>query len=244
MENAFETDILGEAMWDYYQGEPKGPLMTHSSLDQDEEMPLPHLFRSYDQMPALEQRALQECRGRVLDIGSGSGIHSLYLQNEKDLDVTALDQSIGAIRCCKAQGIKDAHCTTLAYYRQHSQVQYDTLLLLMNGIGLAGQLHYLPAFLESLKGLMRPKGQILLDSSDIRYVFEEEEDGGIWVPGDRLYYGDVQYHFSYDGREGPDFDWVFVDPDRLKKTAEDVGFEFELLEEGPHYDYLARLILA
>ena len=236
-------DILGKALWDYYQGQAKSALVTHSSLDQEEEMPLGYLFRSYDEMPELEQEALKHCRGRVLDIGAGAGIHSLYLQKQ-GLDVLALDQSAGAIQCCKAQGVKQCLCTDFAGFRRSTSEQYDTLLLLMNGIGLAGSLQNLPAFLQSLKGLMTQKGQIILDSSDIRYVFEEEEDGGIWVPNDRMYYGDVEYHFSYAGSRGAEFKWLFIDPQRLEEAAQFVGLAFEFLKEGPHYDYLARLSLA
>ena len=236
-------DILGKALWDYYQGQAKSALFTHSSLGQEEEMPLGYLFRSFEEMPELEQEALKHCRGKVLDIGAGAGIHSLYLQ-EQGLDVLALDQSAGAIQCCKAQGIKQCLCTDFAGFHRTTQEQYDTLLLLMNGIGLAETLQDLPAFLQSLKGLMAPNGQIILDSSDIRYVFEEDEDGGIWVPNDRMYYGDVEYHFSYDGQKGDEFKWLFVDPQRLEEAAQLTGLSFELLKEGPHFDYLARLTQA
>jgi SAM-dependent methyltransferase len=233
-------DILGKALWDYYQGQAKSALYTHSSLDQEEEMPLSHLFRSYKDMPVLEQEALRHCRGKILDIGAGAGIHSLYLQ-QQGFDVFALDQSAGAIQCCKAQGIKQCLCTDYAGFRRSTKEQYDTLLLLMNGVGLAETLQELPSFLQSMKGLMTSDGQIILDSSDIRYVFEEDEDGGIWVPNDRMYYGDVEYYFSYAGGRGADFKWLFVDPQRLEEAAQLAGLAFELLKEGPHFDYLARL---
>ena len=242
MNERVDQDLLGKALWEFHQGVHNGPLLTRSSLDQEEELPLAYLFRTYSEMPEIEQLALKYCRGKILDLGAGAGSHSLYLQNLGE-NVLALDQSEGAIRCCQARGIQKTVCSTYAHFRQSTSERFDTLLLLMNGVGLAGTLHELPAFLSNLKGLLAPKGQILLDSSDIRYVFEEEDDGGIWVPGDLMYYGDVEYTFLYDGQKSPDFAWLFVDPVRLEEAARDCGFEFQLLLEGPHYDYLARLEL-
>ena len=239
MNEVVDQDLLGKAVWEFHNGIKRGPLMTVSSLDQEEELPLPYLFRTYDEMPEIEQLALQLCRGKVLDLGSGTGSHSLYLQN-KGIEVLALDQSQGAIQCCKARGVKQSLCTSFAEFIKSKQT-FDTVLLLMNGIGLAGTLNQLPTFLDDLKSLLSPGGQILLDSSDIRYVFEEEEDGGIWVPGDRMYYGDVDYYFRYGQQRSPSFPWLFVDPDRLREAASNTNLHFEILLQGPHYDYLARL---
>ena len=242
MHEEVTQDLLGQALWEFHNGLDRGPLLTRSSLDQEEELPLSYLFRTYPEMPAIEQEALKHCHGKVLDLGAGTGSHSLHLQNQ-GMDVLALDQSEGAIRCCQARGVQRTLCSTFIDFRKTTKERFDTLLLLMNGVGLAGTLYELPAFLSSLKGLLSPNGQILLDSSDIRYVFEEEEDGGIWVPGDRMYYGDVEYSFLYGGQKSPDFPWLFVDPVRLEDSAKDCGFKFQLLLEGPHFDYLARLKL-
>ena len=171
-------DIFGKALLDYQKGNYIEDIKTFSSLNEEDTIPLPYLFRNYGEMPEIEQKALQLCRGSVLDIGCGTGSHSLYLQ-EKELQVTALDSSKGAIETCKQRGVKSTqNCSILDYKNQ----KFDTLLLLMNGIGIVGKLELLMTYLTHFKSLLNPNGQILLDSSDIIYMFDADEDGGYWIP--------------------------------------------------------------
>ena len=190
-------DVLGQALKDYHEGHYPQDIITRSSLGDEDIIPLPYLFRTYEDMPSLEQKALTLCKGHVLDIGCGAGCHSLYLQ-QKGYKVTALDHSVGAIEVSKARGVKNTICTNILDHGGHT---YDTLLLLMNGIGLASQLDLLGPFLEHLKKFLNPGGQILLDSSDIIYTFEKEEA----TPDDRQdmelpsdhYYGEVVFTMQY-----------------------------------------------
>lgn len=230
-------DLLGQALTDYLRGLPQGPLEALASMGYNEEVPISHFFRDPSDMPLLERKALEHCRGQVLDIGCGAGSHSLALQ-QRGMQCTALDQSVGAIEVCKARGVKKA---VLADIWEFQVGKFDTLLLLMNGIGLAGTLEGLRPFLRHLKQLLEPGGQILLDSSDLRYLYEADEDGGIWVPGDKAYYGEMTYRWSYAGKEDVPFPWLFVDFGTLIREAKSEGLSCELLQEGPHYDYLAKL---
>ena len=200
-------DVFGQALLDFQKGEYTEDIKTFSSLGDEDVIPLPYLFRSFEEMPKLEQRALQLASGKVLDIGCGAGSHSLFLQS-KGLDVTGLDSSSGAIEVCKLRGLHSVvHATIEAYKGQ----RFDTLLLLMNGIGLAGSLSSLERFLLHLKELLNPEGQILLDSSDIIYMFDQDEDGGVWVPGDKTYYGEVTFSMEYKGQRGEEFNWLYLD---------------------------------
>lgn len=228
---------MGKALWDYYEGRRHGPLWCHSSLPTSEEVDQGYFFRGFDQMPTLEQKALGLCRGKVLDIGCGVGSHSLYLQ-ERGLPVTGLDRSEGAIRIAELRGLKKTECRSV-YDLEVGD--FDTLLLLMNGAGIAGTLKGLQRLLKHLLGLLRPGGQVLMDSSDLIYMFEADADGGVWVPGEVSYYGEVTYQWDYDGELGESFPWLFVDFRTLEKVAGPLGYEVELAEEGPHFDYLARL---
>ncbi len=167
-------DIFGKALMDYHLDNYSEDIKTFSSLDEEDVIPLPYLFRNFEQMPKLEQKALQMAKGKVLDIGCGAGNHTLYLQ-EKGLDVTAVDTSSGAIEVCQKRGVSNTACANILDYKEET---FDTLLLLMNGIGLAGTLEKLDDFLQHLTSLLKPNGQILLDSSDIIYMFDEDEDGG------------------------------------------------------------------
>ena len=230
-------DLLGKALWDYYAKKSAGSLRSHSSLGDVEEVPVSHFFRSFPEMPALEQEALQQCRGSVLDIGCAVGSHCLYLQ-ELGFECTGLDSSSRGIEVAVRRGVENAVCCDILDYRSE---KFDTLLLLMNGIGIAGTLSALPEFLQHLKSLLRPGGQILLDSSDLIYMFETDKDGGVWVPGEVEYYGEVTYRWEYSGNFGPSFPWLFLDMKMLKQHASTAGFEVELIANGPHFDYLARL---
>ncbi len=225
---------MGTALLDYQNGGHGEDILTYSSLAGEDVIPLAYLFRNFDQMPSLEQKALEQCRGSVLDIGCGAGSHSLYLQG-KGHEVVGLDSSAGAIAVCRSRGLKNTLTTDINMY---SGKRFDTLLMLMNGIGLVGKVHRLEAFLDHLKLLLKPNGQILLDSSDIIYMFEE--DGDV-PPRNDTYYGEVEFTLAYKGKKGKPFFWLYLDFSTLQESAWTQNLECELVSQGKHYDYLARL---
>lgn len=230
------ADILGTALLDYQNNNYTEDIITESTISEADEMPLPYLFRSYKEMPALEQKALQLSKGSVLDIGCGAGSHALHLQNVKKLEVTAIDISKGATEVTKARGVKKVLNQNLFEQKE----QYDTLLLLMNGIGLCGKLERINIFLQHLKSLLKPNGQILLDSSDIIYMFPQEEDGSVLVNAAE-YYGEVEFTMSYKGKSSATFDWLYLDYNTLQNACHANGLKCELIVEGDHYDFLARI---
>jgi SAM-dependent methyltransferase len=185
----------------------------------------------------LEKIALQQCRGKVLDIGCGAGSHLLCLQ-ESGLECLGLDLSCDAVEVASRRGVKNVLCKDIFEFEVGN---FDTLLLLMNGAGIAGTLEGLRGLLRHLSGLLAPGGQILMDSSDLIYMFEEDADGGVWVPGDVAYYGEVTYRWEYKGQRGAEFPWLFVDFMTLQREAGLLGYQANLVREGPHYDYLTRL---
>ena len=229
--------LLGKALLEYLEGPKDREIITLNSFGGEEAVPVSYFFRSYDKMPALEQKALDLARGKVLDIGAGSGSHCLDLL-ERGLEVTALDAAPDAISCCQKRGIQQVHCGLIQDFEDST---FDTLLLLMNGIGVAGSLSNLEALLRHLKTLMNPGGQILLDSSDICYMFETDSAGKPLLLQEEGYYGDMMFSVYYDGEYETPFPWVYVDYKTLSRIAERVGFVSEKIMDGPHFDYLARL---
>lgn len=233
-------DLFGKAILDYQTNNSPEDLITETSISEADEMSVAYLFRSYAEMPKLEQKALQLAKGKVLDVGCGAGSHSLYLQNELNLDVTAIDISANAIKACELRGLKKAKVQDIM---QLDGEKYDTILLLMNGAGMCGKLKNIPNFLQKLKSLVTDNGQILVDSSDIIYMFDEDEDGGKWIPTDVDYYGEVIFDIEYKGEKEASFDWMYIDYNTLQNAAVANGLQCELILEGEHFDYLARLNL-
>ncbi|KAF2514138.1 class I SAM-dependent methyltransferase [Flavobacterium salilacus subsp. salilacus] len=231
-------DLFGKAILDYQTNNNPQDLVTETSISEEDEMSVAYLFRDYNQMPKPEKKALQLAKGRVLDVGCGAGSHSLYLQNEKQLDVTAIDISVNAIEACKLRGIKNARVKNVMDLENE---KFDTILLLMNGAGMCGRLNKISDFLLQIKSLLNEDGQVLLDSSDIIYMFDEDEDGGKWIPTDNDYYGEVVFNISYKGEKETPFNWMYIDYNTLQNATHGNGLQCELVMEGEHYDYLARL---
>ncbi|NCP21823.1 MAG: SAM-dependent methyltransferase [Flavobacteriales bacterium CG_4_9_14_0_2_um_filter_35_242] len=228
-------DPIGQAILDYQNNIAVQDLKTFSSVAGKAIMPIEYLFRAFNEMPKLEQKALELSSGKVLDIGCGAGSHSIYLQ-EKGFDVTGIDISKGAIEVCKLRGLKNA--VAIDFWHLKNQ-KFDTILLMMNGIGLCGKLYDLPKFLGHLKKLLNKGGQILVDSSDIKYMYETEA-GDFDFPTDQ-YYGEVPFTMTYKREKSAPFNWLYLDFNTLKLHARQMGFQCQLILEGPHYDYLAKL---
>jgi SAM-dependent methyltransferase len=231
-------DLFGKAILDFQTNNSPEDLITETTISDEDEMSVAYLFRSYNEMPQMEQKALQLAKGRILDVGCGAGSHSLTLQNERNLDVTSIDISANAIQACTLRGLKNAKVQDVMTLENE---KFDTILLLMNGAGMCGRLKNIPNFLLKLKSLLNPGGQILLDSSDIIYMFDDDEDGGKWIPSNNDYYGEIVFNISYKGEKEEPFDWMFIDYNTLQNAAFANGLQCEMILEGEHYDYLAKL---
>ena len=230
---------MGAAIRDFHLRDKAARLRVMSSMFDEDEMPVDHLFRTFDDMPHLEQKALNMAYGKVLDIGAGAGCHALALQ-ERGMDVKAIDISPLSCEVMKERGIKDVECMNL--FCKQLQGKYDTLLLLMNGTGIAGKLSQLPALLNRLKELLSEEGQILIDSSDLKYIYENE-DGSMDIDLNAQYYGEVDYQMQYRDIKGEPFDWLYTDPMLLASVSKQCGLQCQIMEQGEHYDYLAKLTL-
>ena len=229
-------DPMGRAIADYYKNGKAGRLRVFSPMFEEDEIPLATLFRTYNAMPEIEQKALDLAKGRTLDVGAASGCHSLVLQ-ERGIDVTAIDISSLSVETMLARGVKKVILQD--FFTLQGQL-YDTILMLMNGIGIVGTLDRMPELFRQLDNLLAPGGQLLCDSSDISYVFDNE-DGFLDYPEDMNYYGELSFRMQYKETIGEPFPWLYVDSDTLRQMAEENGYRSEVVAEGEHYDYLARI---
>jgi SAM-dependent methyltransferase len=224
-------DVFGTALTDQFLHNKAEILCLHNSYGEPEEMPLDVFFRTPEEMPELELIALDLCRGKILDIGAGAGSHALLLQQQKK-DVTALDLSSGAVEIMKQRGVKKVLYGDI---NAHTGQRYDTLLLLMNGIGLTSSLEGFRKFLLHAATLLNKGGQLLFDSSDIAYLYED----GNKPAAD--YYGQVSYRYAYKGQQDNWFNWLYLDSETLKTTAATAGWSCEILFDDGEDQYLARL---
>ncbi len=229
-------DLFGRAILDFQNNDSPEDLITETNISEADEMSVEYLFRSFNEMPKLEKKALQLTKGKVLDVGCGAGSHALYLQG-KGFDVTAIDISTNAIKACQLRGLKNARVQNVLDLENE---KFDTILLLMNGTGIFGNLSETSKYLQKLKSLLNPNGQILIDSSDIIYMFDKDEDGSYSVPADG-YYGELTFTISYKNETQETFPWLYLDHNTLQNAAHANGLECELIQEGKHFDYLARL---
>jgi len=229
-------DLFGTALLDYQNGNYSEDIMTSTNISDEDALPLPYLFREYKDMPKLEKKALKLCKGSVLDVGCGSGSHSLYLQ-ENGFDVKAIDISKGAIEVTKQRGVLNAKILSILDEKD----TFGTILILMNGTGIFQDLTQVSKYLTHLKTLLKPDGQILIDSSDIKYMYEDE-DGGYWMDMNAGYYGELDYYLSYKGESETPMKWLYLDFKTLKLACETVDLECKFVLNGEHFDYLARLI--
>jgi len=223
-------DILGQALYDYHNQLTPGKLWIHNRYGPKEPMPVEAYFRVEDDMPDLEWSALNECRGKVLDVGAGAGSHALELQ-QRGYEVTALDISPLAVEVMQQRGVKEVLAGDVIKF---TSGRFDTLLLLMNGIGLAGDLAGLETLLQHFKTLLAQGGQVLFDSSDVAYLYEGK------LP-DTGYYGQIAYQYEYKGQKTDWFSWLYVDMNTLNDVATRAGFDVEILYEDEFAQYLARL---
>jgi len=225
-------DVLGEAISDYFYKRSAAKLWVNNKYGPREEMPTDTYFRDPDDMPELEWVAVQQCRGRILDIGAGAGSHSLILQ-QMGLDITALDISPKAAAIMENRGVKNVLLQDFFTLTPEAG-KYDTLLLLMNGIGLAGTLDGLRVFLDHSRTLLQPGGQLIFDSSDIAYLYDGK------VPKPKDYYGEILYQYEYRKQQSDWFKWLFIDRKTLNAIASAAGWQVTLLFEDTFDQYLVK----
>jgi SAM-dependent methyltransferase len=212
-------------------------ILVRTDIAEDEHLPAAYFLRNFDQMPSQEQEALKRAEGRVLDIGAGAGAHSLWLQ-EHGFEVDAIDISPLLCEAMRKRGIKNVLLKDIYDLKEQ---KYDTILLLMNGAGVAQTLPGLERLLMHLKDLLNPGGKILADSSDLLYLFTDE-NGETWIDiASDTYYGEMQYQLSYKNIKGKTFPWLFVDPDNFISIATQCGFKLVEKISGSHFDYMVEI---
>lgn len=231
-----EKDPMGAAIAEFYTKGRAGRLRVFSPQFDEDEIPVTTLFRSLKDMPELEQEALSLAKGEILDVGAGSGCHSAALK-EMNKDSLAIDISPLSVKVMQERGL---NAREINIFDEHFIGQFDTILMLMNGSGIIGKLKNMGEFFNRMKQLLAPEGCILMDSTDLRYLFEDE-DGSMLIDLAADYYGEMEFSMQYKQIKGDSFPWLYIDFDTLQLYASQYGFKAEKIKDGEHFDYLARL---
>ncbi len=229
-------DILGTAIRDWHNGIKDQILWINNKYGAPEEMPIDYYFRAADELPELEAFALEQCRGKVLDVGAGAGAHALPLQQRK-LNVDALEISANACQVLKERGVKNIINKDI--FKTEGKQNYDTVLLLMNGLGLSQDVNGMRDLLKHLKTFLAPGGQILFDSSDVYYLYDNALEK-VEKPSDR-YYGEIEYQYQYKNETGAWFKWLYIDYAFCAQIATEMGFAPELMAQDDEGHFLCRL---
>ncbi|ELR69434.1 putative methyltransferase [Fulvivirga imtechensis AK7] len=223
-------DTYGQALYDYHRAVFQPPLLLHTSYGGIEDMPVEVFFRSEKDLTTLEESALHLCYGRVLDVGAGAGAHSLILQDRVE-EVIAIETSEGACKVMRERGVLNV--VNRSVFKYNPQGKFDNLLILMNGTGVFGAFSNFILSLQHLRNLLKPDGQIIIDSSDISYLYEDDE-----IAAQK---GEVAYQYEYKGQYSDWFPWLYVDKVELQKLAEEAGFSSNIVFEDENDQYLAVL---
>ena len=227
-------DPHGAAVLDCFRGAADAVLICHQDGARDD---VPASFWLRDKIDPLEMHALALCRGRVLDVGAGTGVHTLSLQ-QRGLDVTAIDVSFDCVTIMRERGVRDARA---ADFYSFDGGPFDTVINLCNGLDKVGCLRDLPRFLNAMWKLLAPGGQLIADSFDLR-IDADAASRAVMArkTATGRYFGEMDLRFEYKGRLGAPFSVLQVDYETLAKVASDHDWLAEkLAERGGHY--LARL---
>jgi SAM-dependent methyltransferase len=238
MINAVAMKPFGMAIADYYKGDKDAAVAVYRDDGLVENLAILSFFRSPTAYP-LDKVALDNCRGRVLDVGAGVGIHSLYLQ-DKGFSVCAMDVSPEACEVMKKEGVKEVHC---ASFEGFSARLFDTLLILGRSICMVETLAGLQDFLEKVHSLVRPGGQIILNSVDVTRTSNPQHLAYHDINRrEGRYVGECRLHMEYKGVKGPVCGLLHVEAATLAEYAEKTGWSCDILVQEDDGNYLARLV--
>ena len=235
MSNAL-NDPMGQAIIDFANTGIDQEIIVSSDLCDDDVISSAYLHRSYNDMPKIEQLALEQCRGKILDVGAGAGSHAQHLM-ENGASVLCIDTSPLSVSYMKQENI---HAECINFFNFDPTEKFDTLLMLMNGIGIAGKLSNLEYTLIKANRLLSTGGKLICDSTDVSYIYEDDE-GGMWVDLNTEYYGNFNFQMSYKKHTSEWFNWLYVDFNKLEEIGEKAGFSVTKLFENDNH-YLAELM--
>ena len=228
----------GLALVDYLKGNKEAAIAVCRDDGLKSELPAKVFLRPPEEFSSIEKKALELCRGAILDVGGGGGSISLYLQSRR-ARIKAIDIIPELVGIMRWRGVENVEMTDIW---QLDNAQFDTILLLGNGIGMVETIDGLESFLKKMSNHLKPKGQLIFDSLDIRntdirehlkYQRNNKKAG--------RYFGEIRLKFCYGENTGPLFGWLHLDPETLQEYAFKTGWNCNIVCKQDDGGYLAQL---
>lgn len=218
-------DLHGMAMLDYMTGSQDVAVIIH----RDDGFAYPPVIAArwfYENgFPILDTKALDLCRGRVLNVGAASGAHSIFLES-KGLEVVSIDASPCAIEVMRRKGVRQPR---LGDIHNLAADPFDTILLLC-GIGVVGTLEGLTRFFAVAREHLKNDGVIITDCTHPRAdTLEASQKYCDYQVAQGRYEGERTIRFEYGGSFGPWFNWLAIAPEVLGDCARTANFSFEVI---------------
>jgi len=236
---ADHQDAFGHELYDYLKSEGRSPALEIIERDDgyiDASGGPVIYFSEYKKWPSHQKQAMRYARGRVLDIGSGAGRHSLYLQ-AKGLDVTGMDNSPLAIEVCKLRGLKKTVVTSLNQINSNLGI-FDTVLMMGNNFGLFGSFEGARRLLKKLGRITSEKGRIIAETLDV-YKTDNPDHLSYHERNRRKgrMGGQIRIRARYKKYATPWFDYLMVSKQEMENILEGTDWHINKLIEsgGPVY---------
>ena len=229
-------DAFGREIYDYYQGKGGFEVVETETGYVDLSSGPSNYFYEYNDWPACEKKAIKFAKGKVIDIGSGAGRVTLYLQEQK-LDVLGIDNSPLAIKVCKKRGVKKAKAISITQLSRRLGL-FDTIVMFGNNFGLFANRTRARWLLKRFYNMTSPQARIIAQSLD---PYDTDNP-------DHLAYhklnrargrmsGQVRIRVRYQKYTSDWFEYLLVSKDEMQQLLKGTGWKVKRFidSKGPCY---------
>lgn len=200
-----------------------------------------YYFIEYKHWLPAEKQSMKYVRGRVLDIGCGAGRHSLYLQ-ERGFDVTGIDNSPGAVKVCRARGLREAVVRPIEDLSKFKSASFDTVLMMGNNFGLVRSRDEAPTLLKELYRITSAGGRIIAGSMN---------PYGTSKPAHLSYHklnrrrgrmpGQIRFRIRFGTAISDWFDYLLVTPEEMGSILQGTGWHIKKILGDAGHRYFAMI---
>jgi len=210
--------LIAQAINDHLLNLEEKQIQVWLNQKKEEDYMASYFLRSREDMPKHEVLALSLAVGEILDIGAGAGAHTVELCNANK-NVTALELNHDLAEIIKNRC--DAKVLAEDIFKWKAKVKYDTILLLMNGLGIAQTKEKVPELLEKVKHLLAIHGKAYVELTD--YNFSTEYDHEITAENE------VTFRLKYGSRFSEEMSWIYPSLTEVENHCHALSLRIKIL---------------